>query len=77
MKYSLITVINGNFKVEAEFGSNLKGAIVSFHQKCASLWNVSEEEMPLTAVVQIVDDRLNVVNGYNETIILPIVPPAE
>lgn len=77
MKYSLITVINGNFKVEKEFGSNLKGAIVNFHQKCASLWNVSDEEMPLTAVVQIVDDRLNVVNGYSETITLPIVEPVE
>ena len=75
MKYSLITVINGNFKVEAEFESNLKGAIVSFHQKCASLWNV--EDPTLTAVVQIVDDRLNIVNGYNETIILPIVEPVE
>lgn len=75
MKYSLITVINGNFKVEKEFGSNLKGAIVNYHQKCASLWNV--EDPTLTAVVQIVNEGLNVVNGYSETIILPIVEPVE
>lgn len=74
MKYSLITVINGNFKVEAEFGSNLKGAIVNFHQKCATLWNADDVE---TAVVQIVDQNLRIVDGKSETINHPIVEPVE
>lgn len=74
MKYSLITVINGNFKVEKEFGSNLKGAIVNFHQKCATLWNADDVE---TAVVQIVDQNLRIVDGKSETINHPIVEPAE
>ena len=75
MKLSIITVINGNFKVEAEYEqSQLQTAIVFFHNKCASLWNAEDVER---ATVQIVDENLNVVAGKSETIIHPVIEPVE
>ena len=72
MKYSVISVINGTFKIEAEYGENLQGAIVFFHQKCATLWNAEDVE---SARVEIVDQNLNVVDGKAETIIHPVIQP--
>ena len=74
MKYAVQTVINGTFKIEAEYEDNLKGALVFYHQKCATLWNADDVE---TAVVQIVDQNLRIVDGKSETINHPIVEPAE
>ena len=75
MKLSIITVINGNFKVEAEYEqSQLQTAIVFFHNKCASLWNAEDVER---ATVQIVDENLDVVAGKSETIIHPVIEPVE
>lgn len=75
MKISVITVINGNFKVEAEYQqSQLQGAIVFFHQKCATLWNAQDVE---TATVKIVDESLNTIAGKAETIQHPIIEPEE
>lgn len=72
MKYSVISVINGTFKIEAEYGENLQGAIVFFHQKCGTLWNAEDVE---NAKVEIVDQNLNVVDGKAETIIHPVIQP--
>lgn len=74
MKYSVISNINGVFKIEAEYDNNLQGAIVFFHQKCATLWNATDVER---ATVQILDESLNVVAGKSETITHPIVEPVE
>lgn len=75
MKISVISVINGNFKVEAEYQqAQLQGAIVFFHQKCATLWNAEDVE---TATVQIVDESLRVIAEKTETIQHPIIEPAE
>lgn len=73
MKISVISVINGNFKVEAEYQqSQLQGAIVFFHQKCAALWNAEDVT---TATVKIVDESLNVLAEKSEMIQHPIVEP--
>ena len=75
MKISLATVINGNFKIEAEYSQEqLQTAIVAFHTKCASLWNASDVEK---ATVQILDENLSVVAGKSEVIIHPIVEPVD
>lgn len=68
MKYSLITVINGNFKVESEHGTNKQGAFVAFHNKAASLWNASDV---ITAMVKVVDGNLDCVEGKMEYITHP------
>ena len=74
MKYAVISTINGTFKIEAEYEDNLKGALVFFHQKCATLWNADDV---VEAVVQIVDQNLRIVDGKSETIAHPIVEPVE
>lgn len=75
MKLSIITVINGNYKIEAEYDqSQLQTAIVVFHQKCATLWNSEDVEK---ATVQILDENLSVVAGKSETIIHPVIEPVE
>lgn len=75
MNISVVSVINGNFKVEAEYQqSQLQTAIVFFHQKLAALWNTEDVEK---ATVQIQDENLNVVAGKRETVIHPVIEPAE
>lgn len=41
MKYAIITCINSNFAVKAEYPT-LDKAKVGFHQQCATLWNESD-----------------------------------
>ena len=54
MQYAIISVINGNWKIEVET-NNLKQAKVNFHNKCAALWNASDVTF---ARVWIVDQSL-------------------
>ena len=54
MQYAIISVINGNWKIEVET-NNLQQAKVNFHQKCATLWNASDVSL---ARVWIVDQSL-------------------
>ena len=72
MKYSLITVINGNFKVEAEYGGNKQAAFVGFHTKAATLWNAPDV---ITGMVKIVDENLDCVEGKMEYIAHPQAEP--
>lgn len=66
MKYALIEVTNGNFAVKSEHGENLQAAKVAFHDRCKVLWN---DEPTKSAVVMIVDEQLDCVEGFKETII--------
>ena len=54
MQYALITMINGNWKIEVET-NNLQQVLVNFHQKCATLWNASDVTL---ARVWVVDQML-------------------
>ena len=72
MKYAIISVVNGNFKVEAEYGTNKQGAFVGFHNTCAAFWNESTVK---TATVSVVDENLDVVEGKIEYISHPEVEP--
>ncbi|MBR2759630.1 MAG: hypothetical protein IKD66_00530 [Solobacterium sp.] len=63
-KYAIIKVTNGNYAIHAE-GTDLNNMKVNFHGLCQALWN---EPTVVTAKVMIVDEQLNVVDGYAEYI---------
>lgn len=65
MKYAIIKCINGNFFVHAEGFTELNRALVNYHGLCQTLWNAPDV---LSAYVAIVDEQLDVVEGYKEFI---------
>ena len=65
MKYAIIKCVNGNFSVHAEGITAIENAKTSFHGLCQTLWNASDV---ITAEVAIVDEQLDVVEGYKEFI---------
>ncbi len=65
MKYSLITVTNGNFSVAGEYGDNKQAAFGAFHNTCAALWNAPDV---VTAMVKVMDENLDCVEGKMEYI---------
>ena len=60
---SLVTCVNGTFKIEAE-GLSEQGAKVNFHQKCATLQNASDV---ITGTVAIMDEKLSVFGDSSGT----------
>ena len=66
MKYAIIKVINGNYFIHAEGITDLASAKTQFHGLCATLWNAPDVEK---AMVKIVDEELNCVDGYMDLII--------
>ena len=72
MKYAVIIVSNGNFRIESEH-SDLNSAKVKFHEVCESHWNAPAV---LTAEVMIADEQLDAVDGYKEFIHHDPVPAA-
>lgn len=66
MKYAVVKVTNGNFAIHAEGFTDLSKAKVNFHGLCESFWNAEDVE---TACVMIVDENLDVAEGYKESII--------
>lgn len=65
MKYAIIKCINGNYSVHAEGITELASAKVNYHGLCQTLWNASDVQ---TGYVAIVDEQLDVVEGYKEYI---------
>lgn len=65
MKYAIIKVSNGNYFIQAEGITDINNAKVTFHGLCQSLWNAPDV---ITAEVAIVDEQLDVVEGYKEFI---------
>lgn len=57
MKYAIITCINSNFAVKAEYDA-LDKAKVGFHQQCATLWNAEDV---LEAEISIMYENLTTV----------------
>lgn len=64
MKYAIVKVFNGNYAIHAET-TNLKQAKVNFHGVCQTLWNADDVN---SACIAIVDENLNIVDGYKEYI---------
>jgi hypothetical protein len=65
MKYAIIKVVNGNYFIHMEGFTNVADAKVQFHGLCQTLWNAPDV---VTAYVEIVDEQLDVVEGYKEFI---------
>ena len=65
MKYAIIKVINGNYFIHAEGITDLANAKMQYHGLCQTLWNSSEV---ISAYVEIVNEQLDVVEGYKEYI---------
>lgn len=65
MKYAIIKVINGNYFVHAEGITELTSAKTQYHGLCQTLWNATDV---LNAEVAIVNEQLNIVDGYKEFI---------
>ena len=65
MKYAVIRVSNGSYKVESEWVNDKEKAIVDFLGKAQALHNASDVN---TACVAIFDENLDVVDGYKEFI---------
>ena len=65
MVYSIIKCINGHYFIHAEGITDLNNAKVTFHGLCQTLWNAPDV---ITAEVAIVDEQLDVVEGYKEFI---------
>ena len=74
MKYSIIKVINGNYFVHAEGITELSAAKTQFHGLCQTLWNAPDV---ISAYVMIVDEQLDVVEGYKEFIHHEVTPEPE
>lgn len=68
MKYAIVKVINGNYIIHAEGITDVKNAKVQFHGLCQTLWNATDV---ITACAMIVDENLDVVEGYKEFIAHP------
>lgn len=64
MKYAIVKVSNGNYSIYTET-TDINAAKVAFHGQCQALWNAPEV---VTASVAIVDENLDVVQGYKEFI---------
>ena len=67
-KLYVVKVTNGTIETASEWNNNPKGAKVSFHQICATLWN---EDDVITGEVKILDENLNRYEGYEERITHP------
>ncbi len=65
MKFAVVKVINGNFSIHAEGFVSLESAKVNYFGLCQTLWNAPDA---ITAEVAIVDEQLDVVEGYKEFI---------
>lgn len=65
MKYAIIKVVNGSFSIHAEGIMTIESSKVQFHGLCQTLWNAEDV---LSAHVAIVDEQLDVVEGYKESI---------
>lgn len=63
MKYAIVKVINGNYFIHAESITNLAIAKTQFHGLAQTLWNAPDV---VTAYIEIVDEQLDVVEGYKE-----------
>ena len=73
MRYAIFKIVNGNFFIHSEHGTNKDGAIMEWHNICRALRNDSTTQK---AVVKLVNDEGDLVEGYYE-LIKPAVVSAE
>lgn len=66
MKYAIVKCINGNYTIDSEGYTSPDSAKVTYHGVCRTLWNAQDVN---TAMVMIVDENLDAVDGYKEYIV--------
>lgn len=64
-KYDVVQKVNGNLVVVSTWEDNKNAAFQDFHNRCRLLYSDSETTK---AVVEILDDNLEVVDGKKEFI---------
>lgn len=64
-KFAIVSVVNGTFSIDSEWGDNLEGARVAFHNRAAALWNAKDIK---TAVVRLVNKDFLTYTNYVEEI---------
>ena len=69
MKYSVISTVNGNFKIESEWDDNLSGAKKNYWSKCIAYEDAQDVQ---TATISIIDENQDVVDGKKEVITHPV-----
>ena len=65
MKYAVLSCRNGTYHIDAEGFTDIKQAIVTFHDVCKNLWNAADIQ---TATVIVSDEQFFAVNGYRDVI---------
>lgn len=65
MKLAVIQCVNGSFSIVSEHGDNKQAARLAYFERCKILWNAADV---ITGEVAIVDEQLDVVEGYKEFI---------
>lgn len=63
-KYATVKCVNGVFAINTET-DDLQSAIIQFHGLAQMLWNAPDVA---TAKIAVMDEQLNVVDGYSEYI---------
>lgn len=58
-------VVNGNAEIVSEWNDNVKGAMVSFHDTCKTLWNADDVA---TARVKVLTETLDTFENHDEII---------
>lgn len=58
-------VVNGNAEIVSEWDNNVKGAMVSFHNTCMTLWNADDVQI---ARVKVLTETLDTFENHDEII---------
>ena len=61
--FAIISCVNGNFLLDSEWGSNLEGAIIAWHERCKVLWSAKDVAR---AVVRLMNSDLTTYTKYEE-----------
>ena len=73
IKYAVEAIINGNFAIHSEHGTDKNAGIMEWHAYCRALWNDAETQ---EATVKLIDSQGDLVENYKE-FIKPVVVATE
>lgn len=65
IKYAVEAIVNGNFAIHSEHGTDLKAAIMEWHAYCRALRNDTGTQ---EAIVKLIDSQGDLVQNYKEYI---------
>lgn len=65
IKYAIESIVNGNFTIHSEHGTDKNAAIMEWHAYCRALWNDAGTQ---EATVKLIDSQGDLVENYREFI---------